>query len=50
MSQWVNRGRMNLEKGGKVFEWCFGQLPRKPEGITYLCVADVLVTKWGKGA
>ncbi len=27
-----------------------GQPPPKPEGITYLCVADVLVTEWGKGA
>ncbi len=26
-----------------------GQPPPKPEGITYLCVADVLVTEWGKG-
>ncbi len=27
-----------------------GQPQPKPEGITYLCVADVLVTEWGKGA
>ncbi len=27
-----------------------GQPPPKPEGMTYLCVADVLVTEWGKGA
>ena len=27
-----------------------GQPPPKPEGITYVCVADVLVTEWGKGA
>lgn len=26
-----------------------GQPPPKPEGITYLCVADVLVTEWEKG-
>lgn len=26
-----------------------GQPPTKPEGITYLCVADVLVTEWEKG-
>ncbi len=27
-----------------------GQPPPKPEGITYLCVADVLVTEWEKSA
>ena len=27
-----------------------GQPPPKPEGMTYLCVADVLVTEWEKGA